>query len=237
MRGVMWLASSERVLLNVVPSGMTPNIMKEDAVGLRTEYMWQIRSDLTIIGDPEVRLPHFCGHMVNDGASLEETSTTDDAIRFVIGVTALNNAMFVSLGGFLVACVALKPIAKDKEVFASYGVPYWLKKITDKTLDEYLLSTLPDWRADNVLKLYNASIKKLSENVEAIVHTCGQVETMKRVHDKCGKLCSALERFKSSSKSNVDEDIVEAIGFLTLGLHGKRREDGKFNEMSAGGLV
>ena len=182
----------ERIVSAKVPPCMAPNIMKEDAVNLRNEYMYQIRSNLTIVGDPGVQLSHFVGHMINDGASLRKTSTVNDVVRFVIGTTALNNAMFFCLGGFLVACVALKPIQKDAEVFASYGVPYWLNRVTNKTLDEYLASSMPKDRSNKLSLLYVHSLEKLANEAQDLVHGSPQVEIVKQLHDKCEKLCGTL---------------------------------------------
>ncbi len=79
-----------------------------------------------IAGDPDKYSAASCGHLINDGASLDNPNfTLDDMNEYLVKSWCLQNCTFVPIAGCAVAVVATKSIAKGSEVFAAYGVPFW----------------------------------------------------------------------------------------------------------------
>lgn len=79
-----------------------------------------------IAGDPDKYSAASCGHLINDGASLDKPNfTREDMNAYLAKSWCSQNCTFVPIAGCAVAVVATKPIPKDSEVFAAYGVSFW----------------------------------------------------------------------------------------------------------------
>lgn len=119
------------VLLKKIPGpgnkcSVTPKTESADWANknqqLMFRYMLQINSILSIIGNPEIAVPGYMGHMVNDGASC---SGPEKEYTYLLASTASSNAMLSMIDDICPVIVSFKPIRAGTEVLVSYGVEHW----------------------------------------------------------------------------------------------------------------
>lgn len=79
--------------------------------------------------------PGWLGHLVNDAATIvDDDGPSVDAVSSYLRTTASReNCAIVPFGPSpLLATVTTRPVARHEELFASYGVPYWLDALSDE---------------------------------------------------------------------------------------------------------
>lgn len=92
------------------------------------DYSFSYDDVHSLVGHPQIDdNPSYLGHFINDAA--KPTSDPRSHSIYEIVSQSKMNCLFVPMKGYMVVSVALRDIDIGEELYASYGIGYWLTHI------------------------------------------------------------------------------------------------------------
>jgi hypothetical protein len=99
----------------------------------RESIVADVRITTTTDGHNNTYDAAYLAHMINDGAGLFTTGTAAEQEYEMASYRRHNAAIFDVYGGCHYMAGATRDIAKDEEIFVSYGIGYWSSRLTVET--------------------------------------------------------------------------------------------------------
>ena len=95
-------------------------------------------TNISLCGDPDKYSPDVCGHIINDGASLENnTFGPGEMVCYMKLSHRKQNCFFVSVHDCALGVMSVRDIKEGEELLTGYGAEFWANCATPERFNQY----------------------------------------------------------------------------------------------------